>query len=81
MQLLVKQDLSGRICNAISSNVFVNDTYNDLTLQDPPTLLHSGLGTTLQVPAEVPIFECNVTPTGLWPYLVLSVMQSYQMSS
>ena len=23
---LVKQDLSGRICNAISSNVFVNDT-------------------------------------------------------
>ena len=52
MQLLVKQDLYGRIFNAISSNVFVNDTYNDLTLQDPPTLLHSGLGTTLQVPAE-----------------------------
>ena len=29
---LVKQDLYGRIFNAISSNVFVNDTYNDLTL-------------------------------------------------
>ena len=81
MQLLVKQDLYGRIFNAISSNVFVNDTYNDLTLQDPPTLLHSGPGTTLQVPAEVPIFEYNVTPTGLWPYLVVSAMQFHQISS
>ena len=40
---LVKQDLSGRICNVISSNVFVNDTYNDLTLQDQPISRQTGL--------------------------------------
>ena len=78
---LVKQDLSGRICNVISSNVFVNDTYNDLTLQDQPISRQTGLRTTLQVPAEVPRFECNVTRTGLWPYRVVSVMQFDQMSS
>ena len=26
--------LSGRVCDAILSNVFVNDVYNDFTLQD-----------------------------------------------
>ena len=45
---LVNQDLSGHICNVISSNVFVNDTYNDLTLQDQPISCQTGLRTTWQ---------------------------------
>ena len=37
-------------------------------------------GCTLRA-AGVPRFECNVTPTGLWPYLVVSAMKFDQMSS
>jgi hypothetical protein len=37
----------------------------------------TGMITTFQVPAEVPWFHYNVAHTGLWPYLVVSVMQSY----